>query len=50
MSKNQRRKELSRRTFIKLASGGVIAVSSHWFLPEFSWGAGDEIRIGGVFE
>lgn len=50
MSKMQRGKELTRRTFIKLASGGVIAVSSNWFLPKFSWGAGDEIRIGGVFE
>ena len=50
MSKNQKGKELTRRTFIKLTSGGVIAVSSHWFLPKFSWSAGDEIRIGGVFE
>jgi len=50
MSKNQKGKELTRRTFIKLTSGGVIAVSSNWFLPKFSWGAGDEIRIGGVFE
>ena len=50
MAKNQRGNELTRRTFIKLASGGVIAVSSNWFLPKFSWGAGDEIRIGGVFE
>jgi branched-chain amino acid transport system substrate-binding protein len=50
MAKNQRGNELTRRTFIKLASGGVIAVSGNWFLPKFSWGAGDEIRIGGVFE
>jgi branched-chain amino acid transport system substrate-binding protein len=50
MSKEQGRQELSRRTFIKLTSGGIIAVSANWFLPKFSWGAAEEIRIGGVFE
>lgn len=48
--KKEHKKGMNRRAFIKLASGSVIAVSSNWFLPRFSWGARDEIRIGGVFE
>ena len=50
MDKHGGKKGLSRRSFIKLASGGVIAVSGNWFLPKFSRGAADEIRIGGIFE
>jgi branched-chain amino acid transport system substrate-binding protein len=50
MERGHGKKGLTRRAFIQLASGGVIAVSGNWFLPKFSWGAGDEIRIGGVFE
>ncbi len=50
MAKEKGCSGLSRRSFIKLASGSVIAVSGNWFWPKFSWGAGEEIRIGGMFE
>ena len=38
-------KGLTRRTFIQLASGGVIAVSGNWFLPKFSWALGTKFVL-----
>jgi branched-chain amino acid transport system substrate-binding protein len=41
---------LDRRTFIKMSSGAVVAVSANWFLPRISLGADDTIRIGSICE
>ncbi len=49
MSK-KKEQNMNRRTFIKMASGAVIAVSGNWFLPNIGLGADDDIRIGGVCE
>jgi branched-chain amino acid transport system substrate-binding protein len=50
MSKKKEQRGMDRRSFIKMASGAVIAVSGNWFLPRISLGADDEIRIGGLCE
>lgn len=43
-------KGIKRRTFIKMASGAIVAVSGNWFLPRISLGADEEIRIGAITE
>lgn len=50
MSKGKEQKGIKRRTFIKMASGAVVAVSSNWFLPKIVLGGDDEIRIGAITE
>ena len=40
---------VNRRTFIRMASGAVVAVGSHWFLPRFALGD-EDILIGGLCE
>ena len=41
---------LSRRSFIKMSSGAIMAVSANWFMPRMSRAAEDEIRLGAVCE
>ena len=40
---------LSRRSFIKMSSGAIVAISANWFLPRIALGA-EEILIGGLCE
>jgi branched-chain amino acid transport system substrate-binding protein len=48
MKKDTSHKGMDRRSFIKLSSGAVVAVSSNWFLPRIALGADEEIRLGGI--
>ena len=50
MDQDKGQKGINRRTFIKMASGAVVAVSGNWFLPRIALGADDEIRIGAITE
>lgn len=45
-----RQRGISRRNFIKLTSGAMLAAGTDWFLPRLSWGQEEEIRIGGLCE
>ena len=50
MRSNRQTSGVNRRTFIKLGSGAIIAVSANWLLPRISLGADPEILIGGLCE
>ncbi len=50
MNRDGKGKGLDRRTFIKMTSGAVVAVSANWFLPRMVLGAQDEIHIGALCE
>lgn len=50
MSHKKDQSGMYRRTFIKMSSGAILAVSANWFLPHICLGEEDEIRIGGVCE
>jgi len=50
MNRSRRQSRMNRRTFIKMSSGALLAVSADWFLPSFSRGAEGEILVGGLCE
>lgn len=50
MSDKTKANEQSRRTFIKTASGALIAVSANSILPGITLGDSKEIRLGGLCE
>jgi branched-chain amino acid transport system substrate-binding protein len=49
MERGKKKAGMDRRTFIRLGSGAIAAVSGNWFLPKFALGA-EEILIGGLCE
>ena len=49
MERGKKKAGMDRRTFIRLGSGAIVAVSGNWFLPKFALGA-EEVLIGGLCE
>ena len=49
MERGKKKAGMDRRTFIRLGSGAIAAVSGNWFLPKFALGA-EEVLIGGLCE
>ena len=48
MKNSQRKNSMNRRTFIKMSSGAVVAVSANWFLPKITLGAEPPIKLGAI--